>query len=81
MSLNSQDFKHSTNIQAATFQIFMKSLSVILGERDGIVIDLNDLQVSHVFEFNRAIVYKLNDEIHIMEEAKGFNQGQMVYIS
>jgi len=59
--------------------VFLKTLSVLLKHRDGIVINVNE-ELKEVFPYERAIVFNLDGNIHVTEEGAGFIEGQRLYI-
>ena len=59
--------------------LFLKTLQVLLQNRDGIVVNVND-ELREQFPFEKVIVYNLEGNIMVIEESKGLLEGQRLYI-
>jgi hypothetical protein len=61
-------------------EILTKTIGLVLEERDGIVVHLKE-KVREFFGFDSAIVFRLNNEIGIMQECQGFAEGQRLKLT
>lgn len=76
---NSNRETATTTIEQLGFDLYEKTMHVLIPEGEGVVINVTP-ELRRTIPFDRAIVYKSEGQINIIEECQGYLEGQRVAI-
>lgn len=76
---NSQNLSHQDYLNASL--LFSQALSLVLDDKQGIVVDIKTDDIKLNDDANKVVIYKLDNRIHIQKLEMDIQEGTIVSLS